>query len=135
MSNNNQNDNNQNDNNQNNYFNPMPFDSKSFVNNKDFYTKSLLFDKKNNINNSYVSRHSYKIPNNDQNSFAKLLFPNTSVCRDTGYLCRVEENSSRNLNRVSFDNEKFKTPYLNLKKSVKDNMVEILETPADDILN
>ena len=126
-------DNNQND--QNDYFNPMPLNSKSFINDKDFYTKSLLLDKKNNINNSFLSRPYYKVPNNDQDSFAKSLFPNTSICRDTGYLCKVEENSSRNLNRVSFDNDKFKTQYLNLKKSVKDNMNEILETPSDEILN
>ena len=116
-------------------FNPMPFNSKSFINDTDFYTKSLLLDKKNNINNSFLSRHYYKVPNNDQDSFAKSLFPNTSICRDTGYLCKVEENSSRNLNRVSFDNDKFKTQHLNLKKSVKDNMNEILDTPSDEILN
>tara|TARA_B100001121_G_scaffold308622_1_gene333187 strand:+ start:2367 stop:2756 length:390 start_codon:yes stop_codon:yes gene_type:complete len=120
--NNNQDDNNEND------FNQMPMDSKSYVDDKDFYTKSLLNQKKQNANNKFLSRHFYKIPENDQDSFATFLFPNTSACRDTGYLCRVQENSSRNLNRISYDNEKYITQNLNLNKSVKDKLVDILDS-------
>lgn len=112
----------------NNNFNPMPMDSKSYIDNKDFYTKSLLNLKKENANNQFLSRHFYKIPENDQDSFAKSLFPNTSICRDTGYLCRVQENSSRNLNRISYDKEKYITQNLNLNKSVKDKLVDILDS-------
>ena len=126
MSNNNQDDNNQDDNNQN--FNPMPMDSKSYINDKDFYTKSLLNLKKENANNEFLSRHFYKIPENNQDSFAKSLFPNTSACRDTGYLCRLVENKNRNLNRISYEKDKYKTQNLNLNQSVKDKLIDILDS-------
>tara|TARA_B100001123_G_C14587939_1_gene740795 strand:+ start:178 stop:579 length:402 start_codon:yes stop_codon:yes gene_type:complete len=112
----------------NNDFNPMPMDSKSYIDNKDFYTKSLLNQKKQNANNEFLSRHFYKIPENNQDSFAKSLFPNTSICRDTGYLCRVQENSIRNLNRISFEKDKYVTQNLNLNQGVKDKLVDILDS-------
>ena len=115
-------------------FNYMPMNSKSLVNNKDFYTNSLLNFKKDNSNNNYLSRHFYKIPENDQDNFAKLLFPNTSKCRDTGYLCRLEENRGRNLNRISYEKDKYKTQNLNLNKSVKDKLVDILDS-NDNVAN
>ena len=112
----------------NNDFNPMPMDSKSYIDNKDFYTKSLLNQKKQNANNEFLSRHFYKIPENNQDSFAKSLFPNTSICRDTGYLCRIQENSTRNLNRISYEKDKYVTQNLNLNQSVKDKLVDILDS-------
>ena len=115
MSNNNDNDN----------YNPMPMNSKSFINNKDFYTKSSLNLKKNN---TFLSRHFYKIPNNDQDSFAKSLFPNTSKCRDTGYLCKLEENRSRSLNRLSFEKDKYITQNLNLNKNSVDKINDIIDS-------
>ena len=123
------------DNNMNDNYNPMPMNSKSFINSTDFYTKSLLNLKKDNINNQYLSRHFYKIPENNQDNFAKSLFPNTSACRDTGYLCRVEENSSRTLNRLSFDKNKFQSQYLNLNKSMKDKIIDIVSdnVPNDNV--
>jgi len=117
----------------NNNFNPMPMDSKSYIDNKDFYTKSLLNLKKENSNNNFSSRHFYKIPDNNQDNFAKSLFPNTSICRDTGYLCRVEENSTRNLNRISYEKDKYVTQNLNLNKSVKDKLVDILDSNNNKI--
>ena len=57
---------------------------KSYINDKDFYT--TLFNQKNNSNNDFLSRHFYKVPDNNQDSFARSLFPNTSICRDTGFL-------------------------------------------------
>ena len=115
-----------NDNNQN--YNPMPMNSFSLVNGKDFYTNSLLNTKKENANNNFLSRHFYKIPENNQDSFAKLLFPNTSKCRDTGYLCRLEENRSRNLNRISFEKEKYVTQNLNKNKNSKDELIDVIES-------
>ena len=123
------------DNNDNNEddFNLMPMDSKSYIDNKDFYTKSLLNLKKENANNEFLSRHFYKIPENNQDSFAKSLFPNTSICRDTGYLCRVQENSIRNLNRISYEKDKYVTQNLNLNQRVKDKLVDILDSNNNEV--
>jgi hypothetical protein len=122
------------DNNNNNY-NPMPMDSKSYINSKDFYTNSLLNLKKENSNNNFLSRHFYKIPDNNQDSFAKSLFPNTSICRDTGYLCKLEENSSRNLNRISYEKDKYVTQNLNLNKNVKDKLVDTINLNNNKVEN
>ena len=109
-------------------FNLMPMDSKSYINNKDFYTKSLLNQKKENSNNKFLSRHFYKIPENNQDSFAKSLFPNTSACRDTGYLCKVQENSTRNLNRISYEKDKYISQNLNIKE-----LTDILESNNNEV--
>ena len=122
------------DNNNNNY-NPMPMDSKSYINSKDFYTNSLLNLKKENSNNNFLSRHFYKIPDNNQDSFAKSLFPNTSICRDTGYLCKLEENRTRNLNRISYEKDKYVTQNLNLNKNVKDKIVDIIDLNNNEVKN
>ena len=116
-------------------YNPMPMNSKSYINSKDFYTNSLLNLKKENSNNNFLSRHFYKIPDNNQDSFAKSIFPNTSICRDTGYLCKLEENSSRNLNRISYEKDKYVTQNLNLNKNVKDKLVDTINLNNNKVDN
>lgn len=119
----------------NNNYNPMPMDSKSYINSKDFYTNSLLNLKKENCNNNFLSRHFYKIPDNNQDSFAKSLFTNTSICRDTGYLCKLKENRTRNLNRISYEKDKYVTQNLNLNKNVKDKLIDIIDLNSNEIKN
>ena len=115
-------------------YNDMPMNQKSYINDKDFYTNSLLNQKKNNSNNNFLSRHFYKVPDNNQDSFARSLFPNTSICRDTGYLCRLEQNRSRNLNRISYEKDKYITQNLNLNKNVKGKLIDILDS-TDGVTN
>jgi hypothetical protein len=38
----------------------------------------------------------------DTVSFAKLLFPNPSQCRDTGYLCVSNADSTLSLDRLAY---------------------------------
>lgn len=121
-----------NNNSNNDNYNPMPMNSKSFLN-TDFYSTSLLKQKKENVNNSFLKRHFYKIPENNQDNLAKLLFPNTSACRDSGYLCKVEENSSRNLNRIYYDSDKYTSQNLNIKRNMKDKLNSILNTDEEKI--
>jgi hypothetical protein len=116
-------------------YNLMSMNSKSYINGKDFYTNSLLKLKKENGNNNFLSRHFYKIPDNNQDSFAKYLFPNTSICRDTGYLCKLEENRTRNLNRISYEKDKYVTQNLNLNKKVKDKLIDIIDLNSNEIKN
>ena len=65
------------------------------VNFKDFYSNSLLIKNQDD-------KRIYKVPENNQDTFSKLLFPNTSICRDTGYLCKIKENSTKELDRTSY---------------------------------
>ena len=60
--------------------------------------------------NDMFERHIlYTPPNHLENKLVNQLFPNTAVCRDTGYLCKISENRSRQYNRTIFmDEDKFK---------------------------
>ena len=73
-------------------FNDMPFNTKGYSD--DFRSNSLLKDNLSNINNSYLNRHFYQVPKNNQDRLANLLFPNTSICRDSGYTCKLNETNS-----------------------------------------
>lgn len=117
-----------------NNFNPMPMNSKSFINDNSKLENSLLNLEKNNINNAYLNRHFYLIPDNNQNRLANLLYPNTSICRDTGYLCKIQENSSRNLNRISYDKDKYETQNLNLNKNSADKINDVIDS-ANNVIN
>jgi hypothetical protein len=100
--------------------NPLPFITKSLnqVNENDLYLKSSLNDVPTLVN-PYFERHNITIPDHDQDKFAKFLFPNPSKCRDTGYLCKIEQSSGRVLNRIDFESDKFKSQFLS--KNYKDN--------------
>jgi hypothetical protein len=95
--------------------NPLPFVTRSSnpVNPNDLYLKSSFNDIPTLVN-PYFERHNITIPKNDQASFAKFLFPNPSKCRDTGYLCKIEESRGRVLNRVGFENDKYKSQFLSI---------------------
>jgi hypothetical protein len=100
--------------------NPLPFVTLSAnqVNQNDLYLKTSLSDVPTLVN-PYFERHNITIPVHDQNAFAKFLFPNPSQCRDTGYLCKIEQSRGRVLNRVDFESDKFKSQFLS--KNYKDN--------------
>ena len=88
-----------------NNYNPMgnflPFDDRtrleacttSTTNNMRFYT--------NPVTTSYP----------DTSGFAKFLFPNPAKCRDTGYLCKTNADSTLNLDRTIYVSNKFSEGY------------------------
>ncbi len=44
----------------------------------------------------------------DTTAFAKFLFPDPARCRDTGYMCRTNADSTLNLDRLAyFPNDKY----------------------------
>ena len=51
-------------------------------------------------------------PNNIDNKLVTLLYPNTAACRDSGYLCKVNEARGRQYNRIDFESDKYKNNYL-----------------------
>jgi len=90
--------------------NPLPFNQQ--FNPTDYY-KNSMFQKVNTGNSPYFERPYYTVQNNDQASFAKFLYPNPSLCRDTGYLCNLKENTSRTLNRdIYMEKDKYKNNYV-----------------------
>lgn len=77
-------------------------------------TDLIINDKyKDDIFKKYIL---YNPPNYLDNKLVDQLFPNTAICRDTGYLCKITENRSRQYNRTIFmDNDKYKNNHLEKK--------------------
>ena len=79
-------------------YNPMnnflPFDSRD--------KKTVV----NTIVKSNPNDRTYQMPVTtsypDTTAFAKFLFPNTSACRDTGYLCISNADSTVNTDRLAY---------------------------------
>lgn len=79
----------------------------------DLYIKSSFNTNIKETTVPYFNRHFYKAPERQtpETNFANYLFKNPSECRDTGYLCRVKENTPRPLNRVEFESDKYKSQF------------------------
>lgn len=84
---------------------------------ENFYKGSKFRPEELKFNNSY-SRNFITKPIttvvNDQTSFAKYLFPNTSKCRDDGYLCKINNNISKKKDRIIIRSNNYKPEYLNI---------------------
>ncbi len=53
----------------------------------------------------------------DTTAFAKFLFPDPAKCRDTGYLCKSNADSTLNLDRTIYVSNKFSEGYyMNINK-------------------
>ena len=77
----------------------LPFDSRDKVVNKTTVDKSTVV-------NTNPNDRTYQMPVTtsypDTTAFAKFLFPNTSACRDTGYLCVSNADATVNTDRLAY---------------------------------
>lgn len=87
----------------NNNYNPMgnflPFDERT-------RTEACPTSTTNNMQHIfYTNPVTTSYP--DTSGFAKFLFPDPSKCRDTGYLCKTNADSTLNLDRTIYISNKF----------------------------
>ncbi len=90
----------------------MPFDNRLRGSVCDTNNKETLDNLVSNIvDDSYKYNFNSQPVTNaypDTTAFAKFLFPDPARCRDTGYLCKTNSDSTLNLDRLAyFSNEKY----------------------------
>ena len=68
----------------------------------------------NDTNDSFTKQ--FEIPNmpKGDTSFANFLFPNTSRCRETDYICKVTAEKSQNLDRIVYENDLYTANFLDI---------------------
>jgi len=82
-----------------------------------FYKGSILRPEELKLNDTYSRNFNINSVNtvvNDQTSFAKYLYPNTSKCRDDGYLCKINTNISKRKDRTIIKSNNYEPEYLNI---------------------
>ena len=82
-----------------------------------FYQGSMLRSGDLKYTKDFTRKH-YTQPNttmiNDQTSFAKFLYQNTSKCRDDGYSCKLDNQISKSLDRTIILTDYYKPNYLDI---------------------
>ena len=83
---------------------------------KNFY-EGMSLNKPFNSSND-LTKHFYTNPvttvTNDQTKFAKFLFPNTASCRDSNYLCKID--NTQNPDRIVYRHDSNSSNYLDISE-------------------
>jgi hypothetical protein len=69
---------------------------------KSFFENSIL-ESNEKKTSELLMRHFYTQPETqvvNDSSFAKFLYPNTSSCRDSGYICKSNAEGLKNYDRI-----------------------------------
>jgi len=82
-----------------------------------FYEGSMLNPQELKIKDSFIEQYTTNPVTtvvNDQTAYANFLFPNTSKCRDDGYLCKINNEISSRNTRTVLISDNYRPKYLDI---------------------
>jgi hypothetical protein len=82
-----------------------------------FYEGSMFTPHELKIKDNFIEKYTTNPVTtvvNDQSAYAKFLFPNTSKCRDDGYLCKTNNEISSRNTRTVLISDNYRPKYLDI---------------------
>lgn len=91
-----------------------------------FYKKSMFTGHQKKLDDNFMRKY-YTMPvtqSTSSSSFANFLYPNTSLCRDSGYICKINSEKLKTTDRILLGTAEFKDSqhslnYLNISEIYK----------------